>query len=231
MKKLRQIPVKQKKFSKSFTTTKKYNADRGENSRLNENKKLFEINQEIKTSSSLANEKSLHSDQLLDLLKKNKQESTDNCYSADLSIIEVKKVCGKAVALYSEHRDTLTQEKQQEIDLALVLKGPLHTYPKHDTEEEKSLYDIEKSSKQLIDAIYKAKSLQEVVKNPGKVNEIVGESEKLLKEINTLSHNITTLTNNNDRIRAELTNRNVSLTEDILNAYIDIPGYGSDNSD
>lgn len=45
-----------------------------------------------------------------------------------------------------------------------------------------------------------------------------------MKELNTLSHNIKTISDNNEKIREELKNRNVSLIEDQLTTFMDMPG-------
>jgi len=49
--------------------------------------------------------------------------------------------------------------------------------------------------------------------------------------LNTLAYNIETLTDNNDRIRKELRNRNVSLIENELSSFMDVPGDLNDSID
>lgn len=50
-------------------------------------------------------------------------------------------------------------------------------------------------------AMYRAKSVQEVVPNPHATDDTVTQAEYLITELNTLSHNIKTLTENNHKIR------------------------------
>ena len=171
------------------------------------NKKLFEIDESIKTASHLENEKLLSKERLFDLLKQNKQESLDNCHSAELSMIEAQRLCAKASNLLTKNKDSLTYEKRKEVESNLNLGGLGQSYPSHNTEEEKSLNDIERCQKKLMGAIFRAKSVEEVVPNPLATDNVVNQANALIKELNTLSENIHKLTHNNDRIRTELLNR------------------------
>jgi hypothetical protein len=212
----------------NFTTTTKYNANRDENDRLKKNEALFELNPHIKTTSQLANEKSQTPDQLFELLKKNKQESLDNCHSAELSMHEADKLCNKASTLFSKNKSSLGEDKRKEAEYHANLGAVVNSNTNYSTEEEKSILDIDKYLKRLMGAIYRAKSVQDVVPNPHAVNGTVAQAENLITELNTLSHNIKTLTENNDKIRTEFKNRNISLIEDQLTAFMDMPGDFSD---
>jgi hypothetical protein len=101
----------------------------------------------------------------------------------------------------------------------------LSRYPNHKTEEEKSLFEIDRCLKRLMGAMYRAKSVQEVAPNPHATKNTVTQAEYLINELNTLSHNIDTLTKNNDKIRTELRSRGISLTEDALTTFMDMPSY------
>lgn len=79
--------------------------------------------------------------------------------------------------------------------------------------------------------MYRAKYVQEVVPNPHARNDTVTKAENLITELNNLSHNIQTLTDNNDKIRTELRNRNISLIQDQLTTFMDMPSDISDNVD
>lgn len=72
-------------------------------------------------------------------------------------------------------------------------------------------------------AIFRAKSVEEVVPNPQATDDVVNQAKALIKELNTLSENIHKLTHNNDRIRTELLNRKISLIEDQLTTFMDMP--------
>jgi hypothetical protein len=215
----------------NFTTTTKYYANRDENDRLKKNEALFELNPHIKTSSHLANEKSQSPDQRFDLLKKNKQESLDNCHSAELSMYESDKLCNKASTLFSKNKSNLEDEKRKEAEYYANLGAVGSSNPNYNTEEEKSILDIDRHLKRLMGAIYRAKSVQEVVPNPHATNDTVTQADNLITELNTLSHNIKTLTENNNKIITELKKRNISLIEDQLTTFMDMPGDFSDNAD
>lgn len=215
----------------NFTTTTKNYANRDENDRLKKNEALFELDPHIKTSSRLANEQSQTPDQLFELLKKNKQESLDNCHSAELSMHEADKLCNKASTLFSKNKSSLEDEKRREAEYYANIGAVVNSNTKYDTEEEKSILDIDRYLKRLMGAMYRAKSVQEVAPNPHAVNHTVTQAEYLITELNTLSHNIKTLTENNNKIRTELKNRNISLIEDQLTAFMDMPGDFSDNAD
>ena len=224
-------PIKATGNKRHFRTTTKYYANRDENSRLNKNKELFEVDPEIKTTSHLANEKSQSSEQLFSLLKENKQESSNNCYSADLSMRQAEGICEKATNLFSKHKSKLANEERKQAETNIEIGAAGNTMPNHDTEEDKSIFEINRYQQRLIGAIYKAKSVQEVVPNPNATNDVVVTAESLIKELNTLSYNIQTLTDNNDKIRKELRNRNVSIIEDELSTFMDLPGDLNDSID
>lgn len=80
-------------------------------------------------------------------------------------------------------------------------------------------------------AIFRAKSVEEVVPNSQATDDVVNQAKALIKELNTLSENIHKLTHNNDRIRTELLNRKISLIEDQLTTFMDIPGDLNDSID
>jgi len=86
------------------------------------------------------------------------------------------------------------------------------------------MFDISRCQQRLIGAMYRAKSVQEVIPNPHATDDVVSKGEFLVKELNTLSHNIKTISDNNEKIREELKNRNVSLIEDQLTTFMDMPG-------
>lgn len=214
-----------------FTTTTKYYADRDENDILKKNEALFELKPHVKTSSQLANEKNQSSDQLFDMLKKNKQESLDNCHSAELSMYEADKLCNKASTLFSKNKSSLEDAKRKEAEYYSNQGAVGSSNPNYNTEEDKSILDIERYLKRLMGAAYRAKSVQEVVPNPHAANDTVTQAEYLITELNTLSHNIKTLTENNNKIRTELRNRDISLIEDQLTTFMDLPGNFSDSPD
>jgi hypothetical protein len=207
----------------NFTTTSKYYANRDERDRLKKNEALFEINPQIKTSSHLADETSQSSDELFDLLKKNKEESLNNCHSSDLSMHDAEAVCTKAGNLFSKYKSRLDDEKRREAEYNLNKGAADSSHPNHNTEEERSMFMIDRSIKRLIGAIYRAKSVEEVVSNTHATKDTVSKAEFLITELNSLSHNIKTLTENNEKIRTELRNRNISLTEDALTTFMDLP--------
>jgi hypothetical protein len=119
-----------------FTTTTKYYADRDENSRLDRNEVLFEVNPEIKTTSHLANEKSQSPEKLFSLLKENKQESSNNCHSADLSMHQAEVICEKAKNLFSKHKGKLANEERMQAESNVAMGAVGNNRPIHDTEEE-----------------------------------------------------------------------------------------------
>ena len=209
----------------NFTTISKYYANRGENDRLIKNKALLELNPYIKTSSNSVNEKSQTPDMLVDMLKKNKQESMDNCHSAELSMHEAQEVCTRASSLFSNNKSRLEDKERKEAEHNLNLGAVGSSNPNHKTEEEKSLFEIDRCLKRLMGAMYRAKSVQEVAPNPHATKNTVTQAEYLINELNTLSHNIDTLTKNNDKIRTELRSRGISLTEDALTTFMDMPSY------
>lgn len=215
----------------NFTTTSKYYADRDESDRLKKNEALFEINPQIKTSSHLADEKSQSSDQLFDLLKKNKQKSLDNCHSAELSIQEAEGVCSKASGFFKRNKSSLQEEERREVEYYINQGAVRRSHIHHNTEEEQSVFMIDRCIKRLIGAAYKAKSVQEVSSNPLGTKNTVSQAESLITELNTLAYNIKTLTDNNEKIRTELRNRNISLIEEQLTTIMDLPGNIDDNID
>ena len=165
---------------RNFTATTKYYANRDENDRLIKNKALFELNPDVKTSSHLANEKSQSSDQLFDLLKKNKQESLDNCHSAELSMHEAEEICSKASNLFSKNKSSLTDLKRKEAEYNIDLNAVGSSHHNHNTEEEKSLFEIDRYLKRSTGAMYRAKSVQEVVPNPHATDDTVTQAEYLI---------------------------------------------------
>jgi len=218
------LPHKRATWNKrNLTTTTKYYANRDETDRSVKNKALLELNPHIKTSSNSVDEKSQSSDLLFDMLKKNKQESSDNCYSAELSMHEVQEVCTKASNLFSGNKSRLEDKERKEAEHNINLGAVGSSNPNHKTEEEKSLFEIDRCLKRLMGAIYRAKSVQEVAPNPHATKDTVSQAEYLINELNTLSHNIETLTKNNDKIRTELRSRNISLIEDQLTTFMDMP--------
>lgn len=216
-----------------FTTTTKYYADRDESDRLRKNQALFELNPHIKTTSHVTNKESQSPDELVEMLKKNKQEAMDNCYSAELSMHEAEKLCNKASTLFSKNKSSLEDDKRKEVEhysnLGAVVSSQAN--PGDSTEEEKSMLDIDRSLKRLMGAMYRAKSVEGVTPNPHAATDTVTQAENLITELNTLSHNIKTLTDNNDKIREEFRNRNISLLEDEFNTFMNIPGDFSDYVD
>ena len=146
-------------------------------------------------------------------------------------MLEAERLCGKASNLLTKNKDSLTYEKRKEVGSNLDLGGVGQSYPSHNTEEEKSLNDIERYQKRLMGAIFRAKSVEEVVPNPQATDDVVNQAKDLIKELNTLSENIHKLTHNNDRIRTELLNRKISLIEDQLTTFMDIPGDLNDSID
>jgi len=218
------LPHKRATWNKrNLTTTTKYYANRDETDRSVKNKALLELNPHIKTSSNSVDEKSQSSDLLFDMLKKNKQESSDNCYSAELSMHEAQEVCTKASNLFSGNKRRLEDKERKEAEHNINLGAVGSSNPNHKTEEEKSLFEIDRCLKRLMGAIYRAKSVQEVAPNPHATKDTVSQAEYLINELNTLSHNIETLTKNNDKIRTELRSRNISLIEDQLTTFMDMP--------
>jgi hypothetical protein len=157
------------------------------------------------------------------LLKKNKDESLNNCHSSDLSLHDAEVVCARAGHLFSYHKSKLEDEKRREAEDNLDRGAADHSHPHHNTEEERSVFMIDRSIKRLIGAIYRAKSVEEVVSNTQATKDTVSKAEFLITELNSLSHNIKTLTENNEKIRTELRNRNISLTEDALTTFMDLP--------
>lgn len=223
-----QIPITQNRLSRNFSSTNKRFTDADENTRLEKNKKLFEIKEEFKTSSDLANHKESTPEQLFDSLKKNKQESSDNCFSAGLSIIEANKIVDKAGHLWSRLRHKLPEEEQEKIDSNVALQGDLSGNPTHSSEEEESLFEIDRAQKKLINALYKVNSVKQFATERA-FKKVSGDSKELITELNTLSHNIATLTDSNNKIRTELRNRGVSLIEDHLTAHMDMPDNNNED--
>jgi len=217
--------------NRNFTTTTKYYTNQDENSKLNKNEELFVLDPDIKTSSHLANEESQSSEKLFSLLKVNKQESLDNCHSADLSMNEAEHVCGKASHLFTRNKSSLPEQQRKETESILNQRVVGNPDLNHNTEEEICIYNIDRYLKRLMGAMLRAKSVQEVLPNPQATNDVVSNAEYLIKELNTLSHNIQTLTDNNDKIRAELRNRKISLIEEQLTTFMDLPGNIDDNID
>lgn len=78
---------------------------------MERNKKLFETDKNVEPSSRLLNEKSLTPDQLFDMLKVNKQEASNNFYSAELSMRDADKLCSKSSLLVSDNKTSLTEQE------------------------------------------------------------------------------------------------------------------------
>ena len=114
---------------------------------------------------------------------------------------EAEVVCRKASHLFSNNKSSLEDEKRKEAEY-YINKGTVgSSHPNHNTEEEKSIFKIDRYLKRLMGAMYRAKSVQEVVPNPHATDDTVTQAEYLITELNTLSHNIKTLTENNHKIR------------------------------
>lgn len=222
------LPFKGKNFAKYFSTKSKCCTD--DSTRLSKNKEFFEKKEGMETPSNLANEKSLSNEALFDLLKRNKQASSDNMCLAERSIGEGDKISKRATSFYSHHKYIITEEKQVEIDEALASNKPsTRMFPSNPSQEERSLFAIEKMQKKLIGALFKANSVNEALCAKGDIyntsrDEIVDSSKLLMQEFNSLSDNIKNYTNNNEVIRQELSSRKVSLTEDFLATHMDTPG-------
>ena len=137
---------------------------------------------------------------------------------------EAQTVCGRASNLFNSNKSSLEDTKREEAESHIKLGAVGHSLPKQSTEEEKSMFDISRCQQRLIGAMHRAKSVQVVIPNPHATDDVVSKGEFLVKELNTLSHNIKTISDNNEKIREELKNRNVSLIEDQLTTFRDMPG-------
>lgn len=115
----------------------------------------------------------------------------------------------------------MQDEERREVEYYINQGAVRRSHIHHNTEEEQSVFMIDRCIKRLIGAAYKAKSVQEVSSNPLGTKNTVSQAESLITELNTLSYNIKTLTDNNEKIRTELRNRNISLIEDHLSTFMD----------
>ena len=114
---------------------------------------------------------------------------------------EAEVVCRKASHLFSNNKSSLEDEKRKEAEYYINQGTVGSSHPNHNTEEEKSIFKIDRYLKRLMGAMYRAKSVQEVVPNPHATDDTVTQAKYLITELNTLSHNIKTLTENNHKIR------------------------------
>ena len=163
---------------RNFTATTKYYANRDENDRLIKNKALFELNPDVKTSSHLANEKSQSSDQLFDLLKKTSKNHWITATQLNYLCMKRRKYVVKQVIYFQKNKSSLTDLKRKEAEYNIDLNAVGSSHHNHNTEEEKSLFEIDRYLKRSTGAMYRAKSVQEVVPNPHATNDTVTKAEK-----------------------------------------------------
>lgn len=215
-------PFKPNRFSRTFSTT---------NIHYGDNNVYFEKKKEIETINKLSQEKQLSSDELLDMLKKNKQDITDNMYSAELSGKEADALYKKAAQAYRTNEDRLSAEERAVIDKHLAANTSGYERSSiNSSDEESSLFDISKKQNRLLNAMFIIKSIDESLSARGdsrataSKNKILDESKNLMQEFASLADNITTGVGKNDSIRDELKNRNVSLYPDYLDTYTDVHG-------
>lgn len=226
MKKTNHTPFKH--FRRSFTTTNIHFMDNNDSS-LDKNNELFLNKKNIDTIENKPVDKSLSNNQLFSLLQDNKQNITENIDSAYKSIREADNVCNRSSQMYTKFRSLLTNQEIENMERNLADNNTsLETLPKNSSDEEKALFSINKLKKRLIDAMYKAKTIDEALSSREdtratfRKDSVVNSSKDLMQEFNSLAENINNGVNNNNSIRKELQSRNISLyPEEFINSNSD----------
>lgn len=217
-----------KLFTRSFTTTNNHFMDNNDSS-LDKNNELFLNKQNIETIENKPVDKSLSNDELFSLLQNNKQNITENIDSANKSINEANRVCARSTQIYSIFRSALTNQEIDTMERNLADNNTsMETLPRNSSDEEKALFSINKHKKRLLDAMYKAKTIDEALSSREdnraafRKDSVVNSSKNLMQEFNSLAENINNGVNNNNSIRRELQSRNISLyPEEFINTNSD----------
>ena len=144
---------------------------------------------------------------------------------------EAESICGRASNLFNSNKSSLEDKKREEAESQIKHGAVGHSVPKQSSEEEQCMFEISRCQQRIIGAMFRVNSVKEVIPNPHATDDVVSKGEFLVKELNTLSHNIKTISDNNEKIREELINRKVSLIEDQLTTFMDMPGDFSDYID
>lgn len=167
-------------------------------------------------------------EQLIGLLRDNKQDITDNIDYANELAVKAGRIRNRAHNCYYNYKAHLSAQEVNDMEEGLKINSGLGAHVIHDSEEKKCIADIEGKKRSLMDAMFQAKFVDEALTSRGdarlstRKDAIVNESRVLMQEFNSLSQNIHTGVDSNNSIRQELKNRNVSLyPEELSNTMMD----------